>query len=166
MTNPAHYSSALPVTSSPGAGLQAKNQGLVGLRYGRTPTPDHGAGRICEGCGCRLSRYNPDELCSACMPEGAWILGGGPSRIFVRANGPLPVLDPDAVPDIGWCRKIGKMRSMRRERDDEIVRLYRRGMTISEVGHLFGLTGERVRQVLAANGVPRRSVGWRRERVA
>jgi DNA-directed RNA polymerase specialized sigma subunit len=48
------------------------------------------------------------------------------------------------------------------KRDEEIVRLYvEDGLTVKDVGALFGLTYVRVIQVLEAAGVDRRSRGWR-----
>jgi len=49
-----------------------------------------------------------------------------------------------------------------RKRDEEIVRLYvEEGLTVKDVGGLFGLTYVRVTQVLEEAGVDRRSRGWR-----
>ena len=49
-----------------------------------------------------------------------------------------------------------------RKRNEEIVRLYvEEGLTVKDVGGLFGLTYVRVIQVLEEAGVDRRSRGWR-----
>jgi hypothetical protein len=45
------------------------------------------------------------------------------------------------------------------ERDAEIARLYRAGQTMAAVGARFGISDERVRQILARHGVPRRPSG-------
>lgn len=37
-----------------------------------------GEKRLCSDCGCHLSRYNPDETCSACTP---------PDRRMMRMTG-------------------------------------------------------------------------------
>lgn len=37
-----------------------------------------GEKRTCPDCGCRLSRYNPEETCSACTP---------PDRHMMRMTG-------------------------------------------------------------------------------
>jgi len=41
-------------------------------------------------------------------------------------------------------------------RDQAVIALYREGSTLAEVGEQFGITRERVRQILAAEGVPTR----------
>lgn len=38
------------------------------------------------------------------------------------------------------------------DRDDAIVRMHRRGDSLQEIGDIFGLTRERVRQIVAAKG--------------
>lgn len=43
------------------------------------------------------------------------------------------------------------------ERDDEIVRLYKSGLTLRQVGERVGLTGARVHQILKAEEVGTRS---------
>jgi len=49
-----------------------------------------------------------------------------------------------------------------RKRDEEIIRLYsEEGLTVKEIGPLFGLTHVRVIQILEKAGVNRRSRGWR-----
>lgn len=38
---------------------------------------------------------------------------------------------------------------------------YLRGLTMAEVGYLYGVSAERVRQLFFWNGLPRRERGWR-----
>ena len=53
------------------------------------------------------------------------------------------------------------MSSPIQRRDAEIIKLYRDGYDLRTVGLMFGLTGARVHQILAARGVPRRRRGRR-----
>lgn len=59
------------------------------------------------------------------------------------------------------------MRAAHTDRNAEIVRLYTaERMTTAEIGLRHGLTDERVRQILKAAGVARRSKGHRSARLA
>lgn len=56
-------------------------------------------------------------------------------------------------------------RERRFRRDDpranEMYQAYLRGLTMTEVGYLYGVSTERVRQLFFWNGLPRRQRGWR-----
>lgn len=52
-----------------------------------------------------------------------------------------------------------KMKDWVKERNEEIVSLYRSPMTLQEIGDQMGLTRERVRQILVKNGVKKEEGG-------
>lgn len=54
-------------------------------------------------------------------------------------------------------RQAQYLRDERRRRNDEISKLYQSGLTLEEVGQAFGITRERVRQILYKNNTPIRT---------
>lgn len=59
----------------------------VTTQTGKAPET-FGENRTCPECGCRLSRYNPDETCSGCsLPDYR------PPRLTRRRNKPAEELE-------------------------------------------------------------------------
>lgn len=52
-------------------------------------------------------------------------------------------------------------RQARTQRTLDMYQAYLRGMTLAEVGALYGLGRERVRQLFFMNCLPTRTIGWR-----
>jgi hypothetical protein len=52
-------------------------------------------------------------------------------------------------------------RRARAERTLDMYQAYLRGLSLAEVGALYGLGGERVRQLFFMNYLPTRTIGWR-----
>jgi hypothetical protein len=50
---------------------------------------------------------------------------------------------------------MGRQPSPQPERDQKMVAMYRQGLTLEKIGQSFGVTRERVRQILASHGVQR-----------
>lgn len=58
-------------------------------------------------------------------------------------------------------RTIKEMREARAEQARDMYQAYLRGLTLTEVGALYGLGPERVRQVFFQERLPTRQRGWR-----
>lgn len=58
-------------------------------------------------------------------------------------------------------RTFKEMREARAEQARDMYQAYLRGLSLSEVGALYGLGPERVRQVFFMERLPTRQRGWR-----
>jgi hypothetical protein len=56
---------------------------------------------------------------------------------------------------------VNARRQARAERAHDMYQAYLRGMSLSQVGALYGIGGERVRQLFFMERLPTRKRGWR-----
>lgn len=85
---------------------------------------------------------------------------------MARDNCPTPSACVAGARSPCKCQRL--QRSPRRfmEREARCVRLYRHGFTIRDLAEEFGVTFQRIHQILIAAGEPLRSRGYRSERDA
>src|SRR5438270_1628170 len=70
----------------------------------------------------------------------------------------MPPGCPDGASTV--APRMAPLANPTRERNERIVELYRSGVTLQEIGDRFGVTRERVRQIVArAEGAPKRRTG-------
>ena len=70
----------------------------------------------------------------------------------------------DAGGKIDYSR-IARYCQSRRENIPEILQRYKAGHTLADLGLVFGISKQRVHQLLKREGVPRRNKHWRKAKV-